>query len=136
MLEDMLAYEPRNLLNSFAELLAADLDDDARQFYARMAADVTTVAAGAGRAWRSTGVVQTLLEALAATPAARGGCWRRLYRHIGVLVADCAKADEAGDAGVGALTRLRQFLRENADLADPSALLALERTAFGRTAGA
>jgi hypothetical protein len=135
MLEDMLAYEPRNLLNSFAELLAADLDDDTRHFYARMAADITTVAVGAGRAWRSAGVVQALLEALAATPAARAGCWRRLYRHVSGLVADCAQSGAAGDDDP-ALGRLRRFLRENVDLEDPYALRGFERVALGSSAGA
>ncbi len=138
MLEDMLAYQPANLLRQrFSEFLAADLDDDAQRFYARMAADIAAVAAGAGLSLHPTGVVQTLLEALAAAPAARAACWRRLYRQIIVLVAGRANNDTFDDGKSGpALARLRQFLNENGDLAGPPAFETFGRLVFGSSAGA
>ena len=130
MLEDMLAYQPGNLLHQrFAELLAADLDDDAQQFYARTAVDLAAVAAatdpGAGAA-----ALQTLLEALAAAPAARAGRWRRLHRQIGGLVARYARDAAPDDKAGPALARLRQFLRENLDLAELPPIDAFEPAAF------
>jgi hypothetical protein len=135
MLEDMLAYQPGSLLHQrFSELLAADLDDDAQQFYARMAADVASVAAGTEATAPSAGaVVQTLLEALAAVPPARAARWRRLYREIAVLVVACARNEAPGTSP--ALARLRQFLQENADLAVSPVVEALELLVFGATAG-
>jgi hypothetical protein len=130
MFEDLLAYQPGSL-QRFSELLAADLDDDAQQFYARMAADIGAVATSAGgRAVHPARVVQTLLEALVAAPAARAACWRRLYHQSSLLVAACARIESP------ALARLRGFLRENVDLAHPPPTEGLERMVLGRSAGA
>jgi hypothetical protein len=136
MFEDMLAYHPENPLNRrFAELLAADLDDDARQFYVRMAADIEAAAARTGWAADPAAVVQTLLEAVVAAPAARGARWRRLHRQIGVLIAGWPLDNASDDAAGPAVARLRAFLRENADLADPPPFAALERALFAGSAG-
>jgi hypothetical protein len=138
MFEDMLAYEPWSLLNRrFAELLAADLDDDAHHFYADLTSDVAVAAARAGRAPDATRISRVLLEALVAAPAARPACWRRLYRQIGVLVAHCPPSDRSGVAPDSpALARLRQFLRENVDLAEQPPAEVLERMALGQAARA
>ena len=139
MFEDMLAYQPGALLKgSFAELLAADLDDDARDLFARMAADVETVSA---TAWPSYpgGLIRTVLTALAAVPDARPAAWRQLYVEIAALVGGCipeAAPAEDRPSVVRALGRLRQFLAENADIADALAVEELERGMFGRGTGA
>jgi hypothetical protein len=138
MLEDILAYQPGSLLHRrFAELLVADLDDDARDFYGRMATDITAGAAATDATAPSAGaVIQTLLEALAAVAPARASRWRRLYREVAALVAACARNEARGDADGPALARLHQFLHENADLAVLPAIEALELAAFGTIAGA
>jgi hypothetical protein len=140
MFEDTLTYHPGTLLNQpLSELLAADLEDDARQFYARMAADIGVVATGGDRLPQAPALVRVLLKALVAAPPARAGCWRHLYRNISALVAGC-DAETAPEAlraeFVRALGRLRAFLFENSDIAD---LLAIEDgpgTMLGRAAGA
>jgi hypothetical protein len=140
MFEEILAYQPGTHLNRpFSELLAAELDEDARLFSARMASDIALVAAGVDRPSHRATIVRTLLMALVAPPPARTAFWRRLYREISVLVAGCAP--EAAPAGLRAevaraLARLRQFLRENPDVADALAIEELERTVLGRAVGA
>jgi hypothetical protein len=131
MLEDMLAYPSGSLLNpALSELLAADLDDDARHFYARAKSDIRIVARAVGRASHRAPIEQSLLEALVAAPAARPGCWRRLYRRLAVLVGGyAAAAVEAEDRPKleRAVGRLRGFLAENVDIADALAIEQLER---------
>jgi hypothetical protein len=113
MLEYMLAYQLDGLpMPGLSKLLAADLDDDARQFYLLMSSDITEVAAAAGRPTPPAAVVQTLLSALVVAPEAKSAYWRRLYRQVGVLMA----RDDRSDAP--AFARLRAFLDENVDLAD------------------
>lgn len=138
MLEDMLTYQVESrLVHSFSELLAADLEDDARLLYRRMAADIAVVAAGAGRPWDRVRVARALLGALAAAPSARAGAWRHLYREIAALAAANRPAPEPAEGEPAeALGRLRAFLRENLDLADPLAPGECERTASGRALGA
>jgi hypothetical protein len=140
MFEDTLTYHPGTLLNQpFSELLAADLDEDARLFYARMASDIGVVATGVDRLPQAPAIVRMLLKALAAAPAARAGCWRHLYRNIAALVAGC-DAETAPDAlrleFVRALGRLRRFLAENADIVYGLALEDREGTVIRRGAGA
>jgi hypothetical protein len=140
MFEDTLAYHPGALLNQpFSELLAADLEDDSREFYARMASDIGVVAAGGDRLPQAPSIVRVLLKALVAAPAARTGCWRHLYRNICALVAGCdteTPPEALRVEFVRALGRLRQFLAENADIADGLAIEDLPRTVLGRAAGA
>ena len=140
MFEDTLTYHPGTLLNQpFSELLAADLDDDARQFYARTASDIGVVATGVDRLPQAPAIVRMLLKALVAAPAARAGCWRHLYRNISALVAGC-DSETAPEAlrvdFVRALGRLRGFLSENGDIADALGIEDLERTVLGRGASA
>lgn len=131
MLEDLLIYQPGRLLNpAVAELLAADLDDDARHFYAWMAADIRVVSRAVGRLSHRAAIEHTLLEALAAAPAARAGCWRRLYRRLAVLVAAYNAEDVAAEDRPKlsrAAGRLRSFLTENVDIADAIVIEQLER---------
>ncbi|MDB5027001.1 MAG: hypothetical protein JWO66_690 [Candidatus Eremiobacteraeota bacterium] len=140
MFEDTLTYQPGDLITqTFSELLAADLEDDAREFYAGMATDITVVAAGMDRSPRTTATVRTLLMALAATPAARPSFWRQLYREISVLVAGSDGRIAPGTRRaefVRPLGRLRGFLSENADLADTPGAGERRGTALGRTAEA
>jgi hypothetical protein len=106
---------------SFSELLAADLDDEARQFYARTVSDLTVLGTAVRRSGEAAGVAHTLLTALAAAPAAQSAVWRRVYREIALFVPVCDPAAVAEDLQapfVRALARLRQFLAENADLGD------------------
>ena len=138
MFEDSLTYQPGTLLNqTFSALLAADLDDDARKYYLRSACDIAIVASGVDRASQAAGTVQALLEALAAAPSSRAACWRRFYRTISRLVASSDTGpvpDTLRAELVRAIGRLRQFLSENRDLADPPAIGELEYTVLGRTA--
>ncbi|MDB5092576.1 MAG: hypothetical protein JWO85_677 [Candidatus Eremiobacteraeota bacterium] len=140
MFEDMLTYHPGTPLNQpFSELLAADLDDDARRFYARMASDIGVAATGMHRLPQAPAIVRVLLKALVAAPAARAGCWRHLYRNIAALVAGCDSATPPDALRVGfvrALGRLRGFLSENADIAHGLALEDLDGTVVGRSARA
>jgi hypothetical protein len=139
MFEDTLTYHPRTPLNQpFSELLAADLEDDAQQFYARMASDIGVVAAGGNRLPQAPAILRVLLKALVAAPPARAGCWRHLYRNIAALVAGCDSATPPDALRVGfvrALGRLREFLAENGDIADTLGIGDLDR-AVGRGARA
>jgi hypothetical protein len=59
MFEDTLTYHPGTLLNQpFSELLAADLEDDARDLYARMASDIAVVAISVDRAPEAPAIVR------------------------------------------------------------------------------
>jgi hypothetical protein len=140
MFEDMLTYQFATFLNQpFGELLAANLDDDARQFYARMAADIAFVAISANRPAQAPTITQKLLEALVASPAAREACWRQLYRKISGLVAGCdpeTVAEVRRAEHIRALGRLRQFLSENDDIVDALAFEDVKRTVLGQVAGA
>jgi hypothetical protein len=120
-----------HLTDPFSELLAADLDEDARQFSLRMALDLTVV--DEEPAHRAA-LVRAVLAALGAPPATRGAAWRHLYREIAALLADRFPdaLPLAGDPKlIGALGRLRAFLAENADFAGSLAVAELERTLFG-----
>lgn len=138
MLEDMLAYQPMTLLDHPSFALLAELDDDARDFFDRTAADIALVAEGVPAPRRADAAVGTLLTALAARPESRAACWRELYRQAAGLVAACDQRsvpdDRRGDL-VWALSRLRRFLSENADIAD-APIAMLERAAFGPAVGA
>lgn len=140
MFEETLAYYPGTLLSQrFSELLVADLEEDARQLYIRMGADIIAVAAGVAWPTRPARVVRTLLHALAAAPAMRAALWGQLYREISVVVAGYnpdAVADDVRAHVSPALRRLRQFLYENVDIADPLACEQLTRTMLGQAAGA
>jgi hypothetical protein len=110
---------------SFSELLAADLDDEAWQFYARTVSDLTVLGTAVDRSREAAGVATTLLPALAAAPAAQAAVWRRVYREIALFVRICDPMTVHEDlqaAFVRALGHLRQFLSENADLSEASAL--------------
>ena len=68
---------------------------------------------------------------------AKAACWRRFYRTISRLVASSDTGpvpDTLRAELVRAIGRLRQFLSENRDLADPPAIGELEYTVLGRTA--
>jgi hypothetical protein len=134
MFEDTLVYQVGTLLNQpFSELLAADLDEDAQRFYARMASDIAVLAIGVDGAPEAPAIVQTLLQALAAAPAARAACWQQLYRRILRLVAGCdgeIVPDLLRPEFARSLGRLGQFLAENVDLAGADAIPHLERTAL------
>src|ERR1700736_1962588 len=122
MFGDTLVYQVGTLLNQpFSELLAADLDEDAQRFYARMASDIAVLAIGVDGPPEAPAIVRTLLQALAAEPAARAVCWQQLYRRILRLVAGCdgeIVPDLLRPEFVRSLGRLGQFLAENVDLAD------------------
>jgi hypothetical protein len=140
MFEDTLTYHPGIFLSQpFSELLAADLEDDARLFYVRMASDIGVVATGADRLPQAPALVRVLLKALVAAPPARAGCWRHFYRNVSALVSGC-EAETAPETlrveFVRALGRLRQFLSENGDIADTLAIEGLEETVLGLAAGA
>lgn len=140
MFEEILAYQSGTHPNgSFSELLAADLDDDTRQFSVRMASDIALVSAGVHRPSHRATIVRTLVMALAAPPPARNAFWQRLYREISVLAAECAPEaapPDLRDDVVGALARLRQFLCENLDVADALVVEDLERALARRAVGA
>ena len=114
MFEEMLAFQPGSpLLHTFSELLAADLDDEAHDLYARMSADIGTTGAAARRPLDAALAEHALLEALAAAPSAREDCWRRLYRRVDALLFACSPA---GQGESPAIARLRHFVLENPDL--------------------
>jgi hypothetical protein len=113
MLEDTLIYNPSKAL-SFAALLAADLEDDALEFYLRMSDDIVTVADETNRSNEGDRLAESLLNAVVAMPGARTKAWRAFYRGIRTLVSGFAPAL----SDTAAFRRLRQFVRENADLAD------------------
>jgi hypothetical protein len=136
MFEDTLAYWPATGLNRpFSELLAPDLDDDARLFYERMSLDIAVVAALAERPSVADAIGRTLLEALTTAAPARAAAWRRLYRAIAVLVAGnpWEPAENTRRVPTTAFGRLWQFVRENRDL-DMPAYPDAARVARGRAA--
>jgi hypothetical protein len=118
MIEDMLKYQihaPRG--QSFFELRASVLDEEARQCYRRMASDIRTVASAASPA-RADGVRLALLYALSAKPAIRTVFWRQVYRKTRTLLESADVAAHAGDpAFAAAYGRLLEFLADNGDLA-------------------
>jgi hypothetical protein len=117
MFEDTLIYNPPSAL-PFAALLAAELEDDGLEFYLRMSRDVATVAEEKQRPAEGALLAESLLNALIATPIQRAIAWRQFYRGVRSLVAGFAPAVPA-DAHrdlMPAFRRLRQFVRENADL--------------------
>ncbi len=130
MLEDTLIYNPPNAL-PFAALLKADLEDDGLEFYLRMSRDIETVAAETERRTDGADLADALLTALVATPAGRTASWRQFYRGVRRLVAGFAPREH-----VPAFKRLRQFVRENADLAETLAIVHLERDAYHRAISA
>ena len=122
-----------------AQRLAADVDDDIRQLYARMTFDISTFAIGAGLPSCQNEAAQTLWQALTAPAAARGASWRRFYVQISQLVtgfsADTVSGNVRGESAE-ALERLRQFLRENSDLVDATKIQEFEPATIRRGAGA
>ena len=137
MLEDTLIYNPP-AAQTFAALLTADVENDGLEFYLRMTRDIGTVAADTNRPTEGADLADALLTALVATPAGRTAAWRRFYRGVRRLVAGFAP-DLPGGAFRDlspAFRHLRQFVRENADLADTLAIVDLERAAYSRAIGA
>ena len=135
MLEDTLIYDPDDSL-SFAAL-ALDLEGDGLQFFLRMSRDIGTIAAATNRCAEGADLADLLLTALVAARAERTAAWRRLYRGVRSLVAGFAPAG-SGDASRSlspAFRRLRQFVRENADLADTLAIVDFERSTNRRAIG-
>jgi len=133
MLEEMLAYTSRTrLADSSSELPPAELDNDARLFYLRMASDIAVVAAGVDRQTHRARIVKTLRAALAA-PLAAGAAdaaWQQLYREIFALVAVSYAEAAPGEVRtelLGSRDRLSRFVSENIDLADAPAIEELER---------
>jgi len=137
MLEDTLIYNPSHPL-PFAALRAADLEDDGLEFYLRMSRDIGTVARETNRSTEGARLAELLLDALVATPARRTAAWRRFYRGVRTLAAGFAPAvpDDARRDLDPAFRRLRQFVFENADLADTLAIGNFERAAHCRPIGA
>jgi hypothetical protein len=137
MLEDTLIYNPLDTF-PFAELFGADLENDGLEFYLRMSRDIATVAGETNRPTLGADLADLLLTALVATPAGRTAAWRQVYRGVRTLVAGFAPDVPAGSRrGLSpAFRRLRQFVRENADLADTLAMVDLERAAYSRAIGA
>ncbi len=137
MLEDTLIYNPPEAL-PFAALLAAELEADGLEFYLRMTRDVGTVACQTNRFSEGADLADVLLTALIAAPTGRTASWRQFYRGVRSLVAGFAPAGPADSLRdlSPAFRRLRQFVRENADLADALAVIDLERTAYSHSIGA
>jgi hypothetical protein len=133
MLEDTLTYNSPNT-RSFAAHLD-DFEADGLGFYLRMSRDIGTVAAETNRPAEGADLADALLTALLATPAGRTAAWRRLYRGVRGLVAGFAPDGPRRDLGP-AFRRLRQFVRENAGLADALAIADPERAAYSRAIGA
>jgi hypothetical protein len=131
MLEEMLAYTSRTrLADSSSELPPAELDNDARLFYHRMATDIAVVAAGVDRQTHRARIVKTLRAALAAPLAAGAAAWQQLYREIFALVAVSYAEAAPGEVRtelLGSRDRLSHFVSENIDLADAPAIEELER---------
>jgi len=137
MLEDTLIYNPPNAL-PFAALLTADLENDGLEFYLRMTHDIGTVAAETHRPTEAADLADSLLTALVAAPAGRTAAWRQFYRGVRTLVGGFAPpvyAEAPRDLSP-AFRRLRQFVRENADLANTLAIVDLKRAAYGRAISA
>ncbi|HEV8019899.1 MAG TPA: hypothetical protein VGP41_01475 [Candidatus Lustribacter sp.] len=137
MLEDTLTYNPPHD-RTFAALLTAELENDGLEFFLRMSGDIGTVARETNRPTAGDDLADLLLTALVAAPAGRTAAWQQLYRGVRTLVAGFAPVPSAGARPdlSSAFRRLRQFVRENADLADTLALVNLERAAYCRAAGA
>jgi hypothetical protein len=137
MLEDTLIYNPP-ATQTFAALLEADLVDDELDFYLRMARDIKIVACETSRPTEGNRLSESLLTALVSTPSARTKAWRSFYRGIRTLASGFAPAfpDEASRELVPAFGRLRQFVRENADLADALAVGEFDQTAYRHAIGA
>jgi hypothetical protein len=84
-----------------------------------MSRDIATVAAETNRATQGADLTDALLTALVATPAGRSVAWRRFYRGVRTLVAGFTPASGEKRRELDpAFIRLRQFVRENIDLAD------------------
>jgi hypothetical protein len=130
MLEDTLIYNPPHDL-TFAALLTADLENDGLEFFLRMTRDIGAVAEETGRPAEGADLADALLTALVATPAGRTAAWRRFYRGVRRLVAGFAPRDLSP-----AFRRLRQFVRENLDLAGSLAIVDLEHDAYTRAISA
>jgi hypothetical protein len=124
MLEDTLIYNPPAAL-TFAAPLAPDLGSDGLEFYLRTSRDISTVADATNRPTEGADLADALLTALVATPAGRTAAWRRFYRGVRSLVAGFTPTGSGNTRRdlAPAFTRLRQFVRENADLADTLVLL-------------
>ena len=123
MLEDTLIYNPPTT-RTFAALLQADLEADGLEFYLQMSGDIGTVAADRNQPAEGDRLAELLLNALlVAGPAARRDAWRQFYRGVRTLVAGFAPDEHAPE-----FRRLRQFVRENADLADTLATADLRST--------
>ena len=135
MLEDTLIYNPPRAL-PFAALLNADLEDDGLELYLRMARDIRTVAGETNRPAEGALVAESLLAALTAAPARRTAAWRQFYRGVRTLVAGFAPAFPDDRDLKTAFSRLRQFVRENADLADTLANGERKRAAYLQAVGA
>lgn len=110
MLEDTLIYNPP-YAPPFATLATAGLEGDGLVFFLRMTGDIGTVAAETRRPSDAADLADLLLTALVATAAARVAAWRQFYRGVRALVSGFAP-----NVPNGAFIRLRQFVRENADL--------------------
>jgi hypothetical protein len=93
------------------------VDDDVRQFYIRMVADIRAVAMYADRPADHADAAGNLWAALA-VPRGAEASWRRFYLQIRRLVNACAEGPAANRHGgfVAARVRLEQFLEENDDL--------------------
>jgi hypothetical protein len=123
MLEDTLIYNPPNTL-PFAAPLTVDVANDGLEFYLRMTHDIEAMAGATNRPTEAADLADSLLTALVATPVSRPAAWRQFYRGVRTLVAGFApamSADAPRDLSP-AFRRLRQFVRENADLADTLAI--------------
>ena len=131
MLEDTLIYNPPTSL-PFAALLKADLETDGLEFYLRMSGDISAVAAERSRPAEGDRLAESLLNALLVAAAdGRAAAWQQFYRGVRALVSGFAPAVHGPE-----FQRLRQFVRENADLADTLAIGDLERAAYRRAIGA
>lgn len=129
MLEDTLIYNPPNTL-PFAALLTADIENDGLEFYLRVTHDIGTVARETNRPTEAADLTDTLLTALVAAPASRTAAWQQFYRGVRTLVAGFAPSADAPRDLSPAFRRLRQFVRENADLTESLAIVDLERAAY------
>jgi hypothetical protein len=136
MLEDTLIYNPPHD-RTFAALLTADLENDGLEFFLRMSGDLGTVARETNRS-AGDDLSDLLLTALVAAPDGRTAAWQQLYRGVRSLVHGFVPAASAGGQGdlSPAFRRLREFVRENADLAETLAIVGLERAAYCRAVSA
>jgi hypothetical protein len=133
MLEDTLIYNYNPPANqTFAALLAADLADDELDFYLRMSGDMVTVADETNHSNEGDRLAESLLDALVSTPGGRTKAWREFYRGVRRLVSGFAPAL----SDTAAFRRLRQFVRENADLADALVIGNVDQAAYCHALGA